>query len=273
LLYLGNSLQQSALSPILATTKKEVKTMTTAINTTPRVNPTPPRDQGIETAGQFFLYNAIAGTPTAPTGFRQVTINYKQTAAMKAKGEEARDNVYVTVPADHISVSQVIENIETLAPFVSAYLSSVEDATIRAYHKKGGVKVFTETLTMALILETIEETGSSINGEQITEWFTDSCAGSLLNVLAEKLGVSDPSELSEEQSAKVTQVINSYLAQFISLASGKTMLPAAQRERLAKCLQITGADTSAMGIRFTSRFSKMAAKEVEALESLGDLEL
>ncbi len=51
------------------------------------------------------------------------------------------------------------------------------------------------------------------------------------------------------------------------------MLPAKQREALARCLELTGADTSALGIRFTSRFAKMAAKEMEALASLGDLEL
>ncbi len=247
--------------------------MTTSMNVTPAVVATPAKDLGIETAGQFFPYNAVAGTPAAPTGFRQITVNYKQTAAMKVKKVDARENVYVTVPADHISVAQVIENIETLAPFVSAYLSSVEDTTIRAYHKDGGTQVFTDTLSLAKILETIEETGSSINGEQITEWFTDSCAGSLLNVLAEKLGAEDAANLTAEQQSKVKQVIESYLAQFISLASGKTMLPVAQRDRLAKCLEITGADTSAMGIRFTSRFAKMATKEAEALASLGDLEL
>lgn len=239
----------------------------------PVVIAVPAKDLGAETAGQFFPYNAVAGTPAAPQGFRQVTVNYKQTAAMKLKKEDARPNVYVTVPADHISVTQVIENIETLAPFVSAYLSSVEDSTIRAYHKDGGTQVFVETLTLAKILETIEETGSSINGEQITEWFTEACAGSLLNVLAEKLGAEDAASLSDEQQAKVKQVINSYLAQFISLASGKTMIQEAQRVRLAKCLEITGANTSAMGIRFISRFAKMATKEQEALESLGDLEL
>ncbi len=246
--------------------------MTTAINTDPKVVAVPAKDLGADSAGTFFPYNAIAGTPAAPVGFRQVTVNYKQTAAMKLKQTAARANVYVTVPADHISVAQVIENIETLAPFVSAYLSSVEDSTIRAYHKDGGTQVFTETLTMAKILETIEETGSSINGEQITEWFTEACAVSLLTVLSSKI---DPEEkgLTDDQQSKVKQVIESYLAQFISLASGKTMIQEAQRVRLAKCLQITGSDTSPMGIRFISRFAKMATKEKEALESLGDLEL
>ena len=247
--------------------------MTTSMNVSPTIVAAPAKDLGIETAGQFFPYNAVAGTPAAPTGFRQVTVNYKQTAAMKLKKESARENVYVTVPADHISVAQVIENIETLAPFVSAYLSSVEDSTIRAYHKDGGTQVFTDTLSLAKILETIEESGSSINGEQITEWFTESVAESLLNVLAGKMGAEDAYSLDKDQKSKAEQVIQSYLAQFISLASGKTMLPVAQRDRLAKCLQITGADTSAMGIRFTSRFAKMANKEAEALASLGDLEL
>ncbi len=248
-------------------------TTSTDVSVRPAIVAAAPRDLGIETAGQFFPYNAVAGTPAAPQGFRQVTVNYKQTAKMKLDKVEARENVYVTVPADHISVAQVVENIETLAPFVSAYLSSVEDSTIRAYHKDGGTQVFTETLTLAKILETIEETGSSINGEQITDWFTDAVASSLLNVLADKLGADDAGSLTDEQQAKVKQVINSYLAQFISLASGKTMIQEAQRVRLAKCLEITGSDTSPMGIRFISRFAKMATKEQEALESLGDLEL
>ena len=83
------------------------------MNTPTEINQIPMKDKGAETAGQFFPYNAIAGTPVAPTGYRQVTINYKQTAAMKAKKEEARANVYVTVPASHISVAQVVENIRS----------------------------------------------------------------------------------------------------------------------------------------------------------------
>lgn len=246
---------------------------TKPMDVSPRVVSAPAKDLGAETAGQFFPYNSVEGTPAAPTGFRQVTVNYKQTAKMKRDKVEAKPNVYVTIPADHISVDKVLENMETLAPYVAAYLASVEDSTIRQYHKDGGTQVFTETLSLPKILETIEESGSSINGEQITDWFTESVAESLLNVLAKKLGADDAYNLTDDQKAKAEQVVNSYLAQFISLASGKTMLPAAQRDRLAKCLKITGADTSAMGIRFTSRFAKMAAKEQEALESLGDLDL
>jgi len=229
-------------------------------------------DTGAESAGKFFPYNS-AVVPTSLPALRTVVATYKQTAAMKAKGIDARNNVYVRVPTSHLTTEVITEQIEVLAPFIVSYLQGVEDETIRKYHKDGGTQVFTNTLSLDKILSVLEDAGATgLNGEQITEWFTTSIAPTLLQVLSAKMNVV-PGELTEEQESKIMQVIQSYLDTFISLASGKTQLVVAQRARLAKCLEVTATDTSALGMRFIARFAKMAQKEADALNSLGDLEL
>ena len=245
---------------------------TSTLTATPTTSAHAMVDTGLDTAGKFFPYNS-AVVPTTLAGLRVITATYKQTAAMKAKGIDARNNVYVRVPTSHLTVEAVTEQIEVLAPFIVSYLQSVEDDSIRKYHKDGGTQVFIDTLSLGKVLATLEDQGTTgLNGEQITEWFTESVAPTLLEVLAGKMNTI-VSELSLEQESKAMQVIQSYLDTFISLASGKTLLVVAQRERLAKCLEVTATDTSALGMRFIARFAKMEQKEADALNSLGDLEL
>jgi len=227
------------------------------------------------TLGEFHAYDSQL--PIAEiTGTRVVTCCYKQTAAMKKAGKDARSNMYVRIPTAHITEDTIKEQLNDCLPFIVEYFRSVETDTIRKYHKDGGQKVYTETLTLSKVLATLEEqgTGGHIDSEQITAWFTDSVAPALIDHLAAKLGM-DTETLQGDDGAmsKVSEVVNGYLTAFISLASGKTQMLAEQRDRLAKCMSLTGSTDTAMGERFTKRFEKMAAKEAEALEALGDLDI
>lgn len=226
----------------------------------------------LETAGTFFPYNSAAAPAELPS-LRVITATYKQTAAMKAKGKEARNNVYVRVPTAHLTLDAITARIEELAPYILSYLQGVEDEGIRKYHKEGGIQVFTDTLSLDKIIATLEESGNTgLSGEVITSWFTDSVAPSLLRILAAKMG-TDVENLTLEQESKVAAVTQSYLDSFISLASGKTMMSADQRAKLEKCMVLTSSGDTMLGNKFIARFYKMEEKEREALNSLGDLEL
>jgi len=135
---------------------------------------------------------------------------------------------------------------------------------------KDGLRVFTDTLSIAKCITTLEDAGATgLNGEQITVWFTDTIAVPLYTVLFDKVQDGSTTPLTEAGEAKIATAIQSYLDMFISLASGKTQLIEKQRTQLAKCLELTGADESSLGVRFIARFAKMAQKEQEALDSLG----
>lgn len=252
--------------------------MNTATNATP-VTATPATtanailtDKGIETAGNFFL--SAAGIPAAPEGFRQVTVNSKQTAAMKKAGKEAAPNVYVTVPATHTSVATIMEHIEILAPFVSVWLRQQEDAAIATYHKSGGTKVFPETMNFQTLISKLEDAGSTgLDSVIITDWFTAEVAPNLLGVLVGKMGCESESDLTDDQVAKANAVIQANLALFISLASGKTKLATQQRAALRKVLELTNASASQLGVRFIARFDKQDKEESESVDALGGFDL
>jgi len=207
-------------------------------------------------------------------GTRVVTVCYKQTAAMKASGKDARNNVYTRIPTPHLTEATVVDAASELAPFVLAYLRSVEDETIRKAHKDGQSSIYCEGLSLAKLMGTLEEAGNggSIDAEQITEWFTTNMSERITQLICDKLD-TDPSDLTGESLAKVSAVVDGYLSAFISLASGKTQMPVAQRTRLATAMEVCSVTDTLMGQRFTKRFAKMLAKEEEALSALGDLDI
>lgn len=246
--------------------------MTSSIDVTPTVVAATPKDLGIETAGQFFPYNSVTGFPAVPEGYRSVNTCYRQTDAMKKKGTEARPNVYVTIPSGHISVASVIENIETLAPYISAYLMKTEDQAIKDLHKARATRVVVEVLTLAKILDDLEDSGSALNSEQVIEWFTEVMAANLLEAIATKNSL-DPVNLTDGQTAKIKQVVELTCNDFVSLASGRTTMAESKRNQLSKYMVAAGADTTPLGIRFISRFASMKAREVEAMSALEDDEM
>ncbi len=223
--------------------------------------------------GVYFPYDSQL--PIAEfEGTRVLTICYKQTAAMKAKGIAAKGNVYTRLPIAHLTETAVVENAARLAPYVVAYLQGIENTFVSSYHKDGGINFHTDSLSLDRILNHLEESGSggAMDTAAIREWFSEHLAESITTTLAGKLGTA-VADLSEEQQAKIATILEGYLGAFVSLASGKTQMVEAQRARLRHALDITETANTLMGKRFLARFDRMDAKEKEALGSLGDLDL
>jgi len=226
-----------------------------------------------DNAGKFFPYISGVDIPVIP-GTRSVVATYKQTPGMRAKGIEAKQNVYVRVPTAHITLETVTENISILAPFIVQYLQGIEDENIKKYHREGGTQVFTDTLSLEKVIDTLEESGNTgLNSEIITEWFTSEVAKEITEILMEKLNIPNGTAMTEVQQEKIGNIVQSYLDVFISLASGKVHLAAQQREKLSKCIELTKTGKTVIGTKILSRLDRMDKKEKEALESLGDLDL
>jgi hypothetical protein len=206
-------------------------------------------------------------------GQRDITCCYKQTAKMKADGLEARANVYYSVPTEHLTEDIILANWDSAAPYVLAYLRSVEDEAVRKYHKEGGQDLYLSSYSLERVLGILEENGNggSIDSAQITTWFTEHLSEKLTDMLIAKM--PDPENVTEGQATKISGVVAGYLAQFISLASGKTQLILSQRERLINAMTTTESAHTVMGQRFMKRFQKQDAKEAEALAALGDLDI
>lgn len=246
---------------------------TATMTATPATTATAALVDNKDNVGNVFPYNSAA-VPAEISGLRIIAKTFKQSEKMKADGKEAKQNVYCRVPTAHITVETVTERIEDLAPFIVLYLQGIEDKAIQEYMAKDGLRVFTDTLSIDKCIASLEEAGNTgLNGEQIITWFDDTMATALLLILVGKLGYETYNDLPDLVAAKVTADIQAYLDIFVSLASGKTHLTEPQRNKLTRCLELTGADTSSLGVRFIARFNKMAQKEQDSLDSLGDLEL
>lgn len=199
-------------------------------------------------------------------GERLVKCLYKKN--MKT-GTVAGENSYIIVPESHLAEEVVIENVAMLAPYISAYLQSVEDGIIKEHHKNGGKGFSDRFLSLAKILETLDIAGqgSRLNKEKIEAWFASDVQTPLIEAFADKMGIgAEGKEPTEQELEKLALITSVYRARFASLASGKTAYRKEEAELLQKALTVTGAvESSSIGARFFERLEKMKTATSEDL--------
>jgi len=202
----------------------------------------------------FKPYDPQLSVPVSE-GQRVVKCLYKTN--MKT-GKAAGENSYIVVPEGHLDESVMINNAAMLAPYMSAYLQSVEDGIIKEFHKGGG-KGFSDTfLSLAKILEHLDSAGqgSRLNKEKIGNWFGSEVQDKLIVAFADKLGITGR-EPTEEETEKLVSITEVYKAKFESLASGKTCYKKEDAEVLQKALEVTQTLDTSLGIRFYNRLESM----------------
>ena len=216
---------------------------------------------GNEALHTFKPYDPQLSVPVAD-GQRVVKCLYKTN--MKT-GKVAGENSYIIVPEAHLDESVIVENAALLAPYISAYLQSVEDGIIKEFHKGGG-KGFNDTfLSLAKILEHLDSAGqgSRLNKEKIGNWFGSEVQDKLIVAFAAKLGIT--SEPTEEETDKLVAITEVYKAKFESLASGKTCYKKEDAEVLQKALEVTETLDTPLGARFYNRLESMKAVKANDL--------
>ena len=229
--------------------------MDTNTNDTQVVATTVPVAESREHLHTFKAYDAQLSIPV-PEGERLVKCLYKTN--MK-KGTVAGINSYITVPESHLDEKIVIEQVAILAPYISAYLQSVEDGLIKEHHKNGGKGFGDSFLSLAKILESLDAAGqgSRLNKEKIESWFASDMSENLMVAFASKMSIDLAGEPSEAELDKLIQVTDVYKAKFASLASGKTHYRKEEAELLQKALEVTKVLDTPLGARFNIRLEAM----------------
>lgn len=204
----------------------------------------------------YRAYDPQLAVPTKE-GERVVKCLYKTPKTGANAGKAAGVNSYVVVPESHLDEKVMIEQVALLAPYMSAYFQSVEDGLVKEHHKSGGKGFSSTWLSLAKILESLDEAGQGnrLNKEKIGNWFGNEVQDMLQAAFADKLGISEaPSEAEMERLQQVTDV---YKAKFESLASGKTMYKKEEAEQMQKALEVAEALDSSIGARFYGRLERM----------------
>ena len=179
----------------------------------------------------------------------------------------AGENSYILVPESHLSEQVMVENAAMLAPYVAAYFQSVEDGMIKEYHKKAGKGFSDSFLSLAKILESLDNAGQGdrLNKEKIEAWFNSDMQEGLVEAFAAKMNIGTDSEPSELELEKLAAITGVYRAKFASLASGKTAYRKEEAEQLQKALEVTRNVDSVLGARFYGRLEKMKTATAENL--------
>lgn len=218
-----------------------------------------------ENLGEFKPYsNDLPITEIA--GTRIVKCLYQTN---KETGKRAGTNSYVRVPTKHLTEETIAARIADLTPYILSYLQVEEDKVIKAEHRKGGTKVYTEYLSLDKIIAILESTGEStrLNKDKIELWFSESMRDQLVILICTKLGVTAET-ITAEIEQKIELMIAAYKAKFISLASPKTVLVESDRLALVNVINKCEAGETLLGMRFISKIESMKDKVADALAEL-----
>jgi len=216
--------------------------------------------------GDFYPYDsALASTYPEPEGTRLVKAMYKA----DKDGNKVADNSYCLVP-DHITEDLVVERAVELAPYVVSMLQEWEDRGIKAMHRDGAVRIYTEYLTLDKVIAALEEAeqGARLNAERIGKWFVEELQDMLVVQFAQKLGVAEGADPTEEQAAKLVAVIAAYKGKFESLAGGKTVIKEQDCIAMIRCIELAEAGSTMLGRKFIVRLQNMSQKEEDLLLAL-----
>jgi len=257
----------------------------TALNNTPLnnpvsaaslVNPTPLtdslRDNVVEELallgeklGSFKAYDSqlpiadIAGT-------RIVKCLYQKNTK---SGTKAQDNAYVRLPTKHLTEEHIVSRVAELSPYILAWLQEQEDKAVKELHKKGGLQVFTEYLSLDKIIEVLEESleSSRLNKDKINAWFDDKLETTLVEAFSIKLGITQDS--TENEVARLIALVNAYKAKFAQLSSPKVYLKEQDCEAMIRVIEMSeDAKSSLLGARFITKLANLNSKVEELLELL-----
>lgn len=217
----------------------------------------------IDTANHSIV-TYVSGTTKPFTGQRLIAITYKTvTDKNSPMCNVKRESKCVSVPV--ITDDSITGNMIALIPHIRGMLETVQKSIVREALDTSSngnvVSIANDSISIAECISYLESSDDSgrLTKESVGQWFDSNVADMLAIALADKLGVSDVP--TNEQSAKVLDIIAAFRSNVAALAGGKTSYPAPIASKLRTALELAPND-DVIASKFIARLDKMIATPV-----------
>lgn len=189
---------------------------------------------------------------------RMAKIRFKE----NRKTGEKRENKFVELP--RITIGDIENNFDTLAPHFISYLESQQDALARTFVESGVSAIPADDISIGAVIAYLDamETGGRLTKEAISAWFDANMAGEIGLSLAEKLGITDIDSASPAQIEKMESVISAFRDRISALTSGRTNYPIEVATKLRDTIARFVDSSDTIAGRLISRLEKMIASPV-----------
>lgn len=169
------------------------------------------------------------------------------------KGEK-KEAACIELP--ELAESEVQESMVALLPHVIEWLHGIQDGIVKDHHKGGYTAVEDSALEVSALIDTLEAAGEGkLNRDKVFTWFDSEVHDLLAVALADKMGL--PDEPTDEQAAKLQEVVTVYRTRFGALAGGRSTFVPDEAEKLKRALEVTETDSTVIGTRMARRLDKM----------------
>jgi hypothetical protein len=200
-------------------------------------------------------HNVVAYTSSVTKAFagqRLATVTYK---VDKVSGIKPA-SVAVSIP--QIAPMDVQSKMVDFIPHIVALCERTQDNIIRGLHEAGRTVVDTEEIDVDSILAYLnaESTGGRLSKVAVIAWFNENLADSLMMAIAEKMGVSSP---SNEEAEVIEAKIAIFRDKISSLTAGNVSYDAQTCTVLQKALGFAPAGDM-IASRFIARLDTMQKK-------------
>ena len=207
----------------------------------------------------------IAGKSSALSGQRLSRCLYKPD---RKTGIQKYPSVCVSVPELELELDE--QTIEKLAPHILGLIEGAQDKILKSLYESGKGKLSSISnedisLNACIAYLELEASGGRLTKEFLNAWFNENVQDNLAVVIAEKMGMSDPSEKDWEVVGKK---VNGYRDMLSALSGGAVVYSVGQCSALLKALEIAGVDDD-VNKKLVARLNNMMApREIEELISL-----
>ena len=207
-----------------------------------------------------------SGKSVPLTGQRLVRVMYKPDRKTKIQKYQS---VCVSVP--QITEPLDCDTLDKLNPYILNLLREGQDKIVKSmYEAKNGdlSSISDEDISLSSIIQFLENenTGGRLTKEFLISWFNENVQDNISIVIAEKLGLDNPSDKDWE---KINKSVNGYRDMLSSLSGGAVMYSRGQCTALLKCLEVGGVDDD-VNKKLVNRLNNMmnppAVQELLSLE-------
>lgn len=207
----------------------------------------------IDLAGNHSVVSYVAGV-TKPLSGQRLSVVYWKTGKDGIK----KESKCVSIP----KIEGITpEELQLMVPHVMELLAQAQNKIIRESIEAGKTTILGEDISVAKCISYMNEVGSSetavrLTTESLTQWYVDTLEAPVMLAVAAKLGISEDTEPTAEQSQKVEAISKKYKETIGKLASGAFKLPADYAEMVKKVVSFAPSE-DAIRVKLEGKLDKM----------------